>query len=160
MDIGQIILKYLPAVILSVLSACVTFLITKAVEFRGLQKIPRPQQEALRGTWEGEVHQREGIINNPDYKITFKFEPFWRFIKGKAIYELNDRKGYISFVGGFYDQHYLMINYRNKDRKVIQYGFAMFKFSSHANELIGKFLGYGHISEQLVSGNVVLKKKD
>ena len=138
---------------------CLGYIASKMVEFRGLRKIPKARQEALKGTWKGKVDQTDGVAGYPhNYEVTFEIKTFWKFIYGHAKYELNGTKTTLDFVGGFYNEHYLMMKYRNKHRKIIQYGLGMFKFGARANDLDGRFLGYGHLSEDLVSGYLTLKK--
>lgn len=138
--------------LIAVVIALAGYMASKAIEYRGLYNIPKPRRDELKGRWEGIVTQHVPKDTPSEYKVIIHFSTFWKFVRGNAFYEINNQKTLLKLFGGFYDNHILRLNYRNKRLGVIHYGLVLLDFSNDTDQLKGSFLGYGLVSEQLVTG--------
>ncbi|TAN42586.1 MAG: hypothetical protein EPN22_12530 [Nitrospirae bacterium] len=146
--------------LITLVIAIAGYIASKAIEYRGLYNIPKPRRDALKGRWEGTAAQHAGPEGPPsEYRVVIQFSIFWKFVRGVAFYELDNQKTHLKLFGGFYDNHILRLNYRNERAAVIQYGLVLLDFSSDTNQLNGSFLGYGHVHEQIVTGEISLERK-
>lgn len=59
-----------------------------------------------------------------------------------------------------YDGHILKVDYVNKNNNAIHFGTLYGKLSSDGRSIAGRFLGYGLVSEDFVTGLIELNKTD
>ena len=62
----------------------------------------------------------------------------------------------LKFVGGFLYERFIKFDYSNPDESIIQFGNTILDLSADGKTLIGKFVGFGSITNQIVSGEVKL----
>jgi hypothetical protein len=80
-----------------------------------------------------------------------------RKISGTGTLRGKERKDML-FEGGYKNDRFLELHYRNEDEGVIQFGTLIFELSDEGSILIGKFLGFGPKYRKLVAGSVEMKK--
>ena len=64
----------------------------------------------------------------------------------------------LDLVGEFRDANFLKIEYRSRDKGVNQFGSMILALNAEGIGLSGRFVGYGAISESVISGIVTLAK--
>jgi hypothetical protein len=115
------------------------------------------RRKAIIGKWVGSITQTiENIPTSFNLEITFTADK--KIVKGDAsfISPLTSRTIKLKFVGGFLFERFIKFDYKNPDESVIQFGNAILDLSADGKTLIGKFVGFGSITNQIVSGEVTL----
>ena len=131
---------------------------SKTKVYRGISDI----RKGIKGKWHGTIHQ---FVNDgttavfDDFPIEFNFEVNQKKIIGES--DLNFRGVNIELVaeGYFPAERHLLLTYRNKSDIQMQFGSIVMELNAEGNELEGKYVGYGNISERIIQGIISLKKK-
>jgi len=66
----------------------------------------------------------------------------------------------LAFDGKFFHSDFLVWHYRSGDDASLQFGMMLLRPNVEATELAGRFVGFGAISEHIVSGFVVLRRAE
>ena len=123
--------------------------------------ISKSRRKALESAkWIGEGVDL-GKVNKEIFEYSFNgiFKTSKRKIKGTADIIRSDKTTYqIEYYGGMISDSFIRLNYHNKDKSVLRYGVMFLKLSSTGDEINGKFLGYGTLQENIVEGEVHLKR--
>ena len=137
----------------------VTLLIKKQLDQQDLPRVSAERRSAIAGTWTGTVHQ-DSEENRPEasFRITMQLTIKGKLIIGRGDFDNENRHISVTCRGGFLEASYIKIDYRDKNPEVVRYGTAVGNLSAEANRLTGKFLGYGTITEGLVTGHFELHK--
>lgn len=114
------------------------------------------REEVIDNIWQGYSTQ---LYNNKidTVSLMMDLDIDGKKIKGTIKIEhelLKEDEKYCEAEGGFYDYDILILNYRNKNQNIIQFGTYYLKLSSDANQLKGKFIGYGQKSEKIITGDI------
>lgn len=120
------------------------------------------RRKAIEGKWAGTYSQNNKISDTHvegEFAVDLK-------IRGKRVIGIIDVKTpslsvedrILIVEGGFRDERFLSLSYKNKQGEIMQFGYMMFELSPNGKNLKGKFLGFGPESEQVISGDTILKK--
>lgn len=153
----------------ALVSAVATVFVRHRLENRRLQPVAS-RRAAIAGRWTGEIADPKypdgGIVST----AVVTFNPGSRRVTGSArvISSLaahhrgGPRESTIQseLTGGFRHGDFLMLEYRSKDASVLQFGAMILLLNGEGNRLDGMWIGYGRISEAIVSGTMTLVKGD
>jgi hypothetical protein len=128
------------------------------------QTISKARNRLLKGRWEGVSRPIDACAGIPtEFSITFDFKPgWWRTVRAESRFTSFDiSRGVIinDYKGGFYQQRYLTLSYRKRDRGVTGFGAAILELSADGRTLEGRMLGYGSHIQSLFFSKVTLYKK-
>jgi len=128
---------------------------------RSLYRVKATRAVALAGVWEG-----KGIDSNPSFEHKFDFDVRISLdyknprISGKGELRLEDRSTLdLDFEGSFHNENFVQLAYRNPAAGRVQLGVVLFRLSDIGTELEGIYAGYSPLRKQLVTGNIVLRKR-
>ncbi|MGB4847027.1 MAG: hypothetical protein WBP41_03865 [Saprospiraceae bacterium] len=115
------------------------------------------RKKALKGNWFGKFKQHN-LINGSelsgDMKLTLNSKR--KLITGDIdlFQQYFNKHDFLIVKGGMRNERYLILQYRNLNDNIIQFGFMFLEFSSNCKRLSGKIVGYGPESEKIVSADV------
>ena len=115
------------------------------------------RKKAIIGTWVGAITQTiDNIPTSLNLEIVFTANK--KIVKGDAsiISPTTGKSIKLKFVGGFLFERFIKFEYKNPDESIIQFGNAILDLSADGKTLIGEFVGFGSITNQIVSGEVKL----
>lgn len=125
---------------------------------------PSGRRAALLGRWAGRISQTTGS-RGVDLPLEIEFRAFWKFLKGTATLDYGRISAHkrsesadLDFRGSFLSEEFVLFNYSNRNAGVRQFGAFVGRLSPTGLELNGLFCGYGPLSQELVGGQVTLKK--
>lgn len=81
-----------------------------------------------------------------------------RKVKGTGIVYHNGYIHHMILCGIFRNDRFLKIDYDNKLSQLRQFGCFLFDLDQKDERLVGRFVGYGHVSKSIVQGTCSLKK--
>lgn len=152
--------------IIAILGVAGTFIvpfIVLLIERRGDDKIyvniTKSRKANIEGKWSGRFIGAPGDKINANETI---FEVNLRVGKKRVNGELNiigehfKGQNKITVGGGFRNDRFLILNYNSYN--LLQFGTIVLELKPTNDKLIGKLVGFGHISETTVSGGVFLEK--
>jgi hypothetical protein len=118
------------------------------------------RKRGLIGTWVGKVDQEmpEGILSS-DAKMEITVTP--KGIEGVAVLNtpLVDYPLVLNFsCGVLYDQ-FIRLEYVGADPATIQFGTWVARLSANGRKIEGRYVGYGSITDRIVTGYAVLNKQ-
>jgi hypothetical protein len=125
---------------------------------------PFRRARAVNGKWKGVVKQYPGVLfpGGMEYPINADFTIENDNIGGHFMIDLplTDETRRIEFEvrGGFHHGTFVQFNYSARDIGAIQFGSVVTRLSADGRRMCGKFVGYGAVSEEIVSGSVELAK--
>ncbi|MEM7429956.1 MAG: toll/interleukin-1 receptor domain-containing protein, partial [Pseudomonadota bacterium] len=116
----------------------------------------------LTGKWTGEAHQLRGPYPEPiDFQIEIDLRATDHGIKGDLYIQMHfeGRDLVVPFdvSGGFVSGRFAWVNYVAKDLKEMQFGTILAGLTPN-RELVGEYIGYGALTDSVVSGFSRLKK--
>jgi hypothetical protein len=128
------------------------------------QTISKARNKMLKGRWEGFSRPVDAPAGFPtEIPITFEFTPgWWRTVRAESQFSSPDTsRGPVinDYRGGFYQQKYLTLSYRKRDRGVTGFGAVILELSADGRTLEGRILGYGSHTQSLFFANLTLQKK-
>lgn len=146
--------RVLAAIVISAISGVLGFLSRHWIE--ALLRGKRGDYiSEISGTWEGTARQRRGVIG--ESKATFTLKSWANIVYGVIAYDGTERK--LNVVGGFIQDRYLSLHYRNRHNAILQHGSILLELSGDNTTLTGDFQGVGPISGKIVIGSIELKKQ-
>jgi hypothetical protein len=118
------------------------------------------EQRALTGDWRAEVHQEKG----PGGKL---FEQVIRFhlsaspdgIRGSFVDRHDAREDRFTVTGTLILSRFVMLDCQPEDSALVQFSRMVFERSPDFTALRGQFVGFGAITNDLISGSIVLTKR-
>lgn len=151
--VGPITLVYL------LLAAAITFKAlgprnpTNVVTHVSDNRISSERQNALNAVWSGELKQPPRPITG--VKLTLKVTG--KDIQGEmqCTYAVNDVQNF-DVSGSFLDGHFLKLDYANKDKGAVHFGTCLFDLKADGRTLIGKCVGYGIRTQEIVTADLEL----
>jgi hypothetical protein len=125
----------------------------------------------------GMLRQWEGFIDQPDYQggpitskcaITLTANGKRVIGDGTITVELTSshRGGpravqmALRFTGAFFHADFIVVEYRPSDGASLQFGTMLLHPNAEATELTGRFVGFGSISESIISGAISLRRPE
>lgn len=155
------ITKAIIAGIATITSAIITVLLKEYLGRRkeNYRKQSDERRKKISGRWNGKYQQVfEG--NEVTIQINIELKVLSRgAINGIGNVSYGRYSFQVNIKGGFYLDDFLKLEYENSDKGIIQFGSFVLKLSSNAKEIKGHFVGYGHITEAIISGPVSLSKE-
>jgi hypothetical protein len=120
------------------------------------------RQSALEGEWRGVANQPHSPFGpaRMEVKLTLKF--VGRVLRGTfhIVVQPPARQVQLDFYAAcdMFFERFIQLNYRSKDTAMLQFGAIVLEMDDTGNTLKGSYVGYGAISQQLVSGDMELEK--
>ena len=121
-----------------------------------MPKITTARQKALTGTWSGKCIQDQST-KRESQELTFKLELNAGRRRISGILYVEDTNDFqFSIEGAFYHNKYLRLNYtaHGATEDAIDFGSIFLVLGDFPNKMNGKLVGYGSISEAIISGTV------
>lgn len=138
-------------------------------EDRPSLKVHDWRRTKLVGRWEGAFHEPDYPGGALSFEAEMDFESVKGPLLGRARLRTRLRGGHrggprsvdMSFdlIGAFRHSNFLKLEYQSRDAGVVQFGTMILTLNAEGSQLSGKFVGYGSVSEAIVSGVGVLTKK-
>ena len=118
------------------------------------------RKKALIGTWVGKVDQEmpDGVLSS-DAKMEINATP--NGIEGIAVLNtsLVDYALELKFTCGVLYDQFVRLEYVGADPSTIQFGTWVARLSANARKIEGRYVGYGSITDRIVTGYAVLNKQ-
>jgi len=148
------------AVALTITGSFFGFYLNRALEKRYLPKITSARQKAISGVWEG-TYKQEDSEKRDEQNISFKLtlNAGSRTVTGlMSVVDTTNFEFHVE--GSFYHNKYLRLNYTASGitEDAIDFGSIFLILGDYPNKMAGKLVGYGSISETLISGIIELNK--
>ena len=121
------------------------------------------RRKALRGRWRGTLKQLDSEVTGVEaHTLEMSFLPRWRTVTGTAFFIATmhgtDITVDLSVRGGFLHGRFLKIDYSHSDEAHMQFGSAVLGLSDDGKALSGRYVGYGSLTKQIVTGLITLSK--
>jgi hypothetical protein len=146
--------------VFGIVSPITAYVVTRIYDRRVLGKIVG-RRKALIGKWKGNIVQ-DSDRELGEMGIDMVFTSSGKVIEGDCefIFPEGNRVRVIKlkFIGGFYHERFVKFDYTNPEDGVIQFGCAIMILASEGKRLEGRYVGYGSITNRIVSGTVVMHK--
>lgn len=124
------------------------------------KKLPPSRRGAISGHWNGKVYQAEGPYGPPiEFDIEFHLDTDGTKVEGEGFFEWEGRPIKLLISGGYIDDYYVKLEYKDADYTVLRYGTIFFQISPDAKKLDGKFLGYAAERGGLIYGDTRVSNK-
>ena len=149
--------------VLAIVAPIVTLLLKQYLDNRVKLPIAAGRRQALSGRWEGSLHQDRGPDGKPiDFPGSIDISAGRKTVSGTLTIRL-DLDGQIeqakfNLSGGFLHGVFLLLNYLPRDEATIQFGSIVLELDAAGNLLEGRFVGYGKITQAVISGTVRFEK--
>lgn len=147
MDLSALGPRILAAVIIGGISAATSFASRHWIEALLRSKFST-YVSVVRGAWKGTFDQRWGVVSKVTIKLMLKSK--LNIVYGYITYETTKLK----FVGGFIQDRYPSLHYKNVVESKLQHGTIVLLLSGNNHRLTGDFVGIGPISEKIVVGTI------
>ena len=157
-DTIKAIIAGVATIISAILTVVVKNYLDKKKESERYKNVGTAIQEAVSGKWKGDIKQTlnsNAIFVQVD--STFKVSENG-MIKGEIILPYENRIVKLLFTGGFYSLRFIKLEYENSNKAILQFGSIVLKLSDDSTRLKGHFVGYGHISGDIIAGNINFTK--
>ncbi len=133
-------------------------IIPKIIEDHRDPKIPAGRQDFLKGTWKGTIVQSRTDDAITTMQMELNLEIKRRKIVGTGVLFYDEQLHHITLCGIFRNDRFLKMDYDNKLSHLRQFGCFLFDLDKVEGQLTGRFVGYGHISRNIVYGTCSFKK--
>lgn len=117
----------------------------------------------------------EGVIDQPDYqggpissKAVITLTSDGKRVIGDGIIDVDLTSTHrggprtvqmaLRFAGSFFHADFIVMEYRPSDGTSLQFGTMLLHLNAEATELSGRFVGFGSISESIISGAISLRR--
>ena len=135
----------------------VTYLGTKWVDKIDYINVAGTVSE-LNGTWRGKIIQKvKGSVEELPIEFVFKTEG--KTITGDSTLNYRSALIHLEVKGHSPVDRHMLLNYKNKDSIKMQFGAIAARVDASGLNFSGKFVGYGHINDSLVEGDIHLEKQ-
>jgi len=121
-------------------------------------EIPAGRQDFLKGTWKGTIVQSRADDAIMTMQMELNLEIKRRKIVGTGVLFYDEQLHHITLCGIFRNDRFLKMDYDNKLLHLRQFGCFLFDLDKVEGQLTGRFVGYGHISRNIVYGTCSFKK--
>jgi hypothetical protein len=115
------------------------------------------------GFWKGTIRQNfPGMQEQLSGDFAMTLRAARKRVSGTATFDITimGKAHHLAFhlSGGFLYETYLQLQYRDDTPGVIHFGSIIAELSADGSQFVGRFVGYGHLSGQIVYGDVSLTK--
>jgi len=142
----------------TIVAPIITLVVKGTLERLRHVAIPLSRQRSLRGTWTGTVSY-DSPSELTRHSVRTEFSATKRIVRGRATYRSDGGDASLCFKGSFISDRFMQGEYTNEAEQVINFGTILFELSADARSLKGKFVGYGRVTEDIVTGNINLEKE-
>jgi hypothetical protein len=143
----------------AIVASLVTVVATKAHDYRFLQPMLADRRKALVGNWHGEAVQAE-LTATVELRLGASGKNVTGVAELQFVFGGTDRHLILDLTGGFLHDQFLKLDYTKKDDDgAIQFGTLVVELGADARTMVGRYVGYGSISDRIVSGEMSLKKR-
>jgi hypothetical protein len=118
-------------------------------------KLDSTRREKIEGNWSGKFLGHD-ILNKEERRLDLNLKVKRREITGEAFIKVSEVLHTLNLKGGFRNDRFLILGYDNS--QVVQFGTMVLELKSTNDKLIGKLVGFGHLSETTISGEVLFQK--
>lgn len=140
-------------------SPLITFVFVRKYDQRELREIKKSESSAITGVWQGRLEQTL-------YDKSISMDVHFIFSSGKKVVDgviklknpVDNSPIELSFTGGFYHGRFIKLDYTNSDTRIRQFGAMVMSLNDNADELTGKYTGYGSLSNKIINGEIILKR--
>jgi hypothetical protein len=143
--------------ICTIAAAIITPLVQTYFETRIFFPISNDRRKILQGIWKGTVNQNLSDGTFKTFTVDLDLNIKGKKIQGTGIINAEELF-YVSLDGSFRNDRFLKMDYQNKNLKILQFGSFVFHLSDDSRELVGKFVGYGHLSKAIIYGSCQFNK--
>jgi hypothetical protein len=143
------------------IGAATTFFLDTFFKNKNFRKPKFYNKQALVGKWAGNVEQKHNEMLISYYvELDFKIS-LWGSVIGIVNIPKNEYfdSFNVSVKGGFFTDRILKLEYENEETPALQFGGMVLQLSGTGKSLEGCLVGYGSISEKIITGKVVFHKK-
>jgi hypothetical protein len=150
--------------IAAVVGALVTVILTKWLESGSRLWMGGDRRRSVNGRWRGTLQQIGSQLSDVQaHTLDMSLDPQWRTIKGTAFFIASiggkDITVDLRIRGGFLYERFLKIDYFHSDSAHMQFGTAVLVLSDDGRTLSGRYVGYGSLTKQIVTGLIELAKQ-
>jgi len=156
----------LTGTIIGAASAIIGSLLTVVVKHWLEQKqsifkdLPPRRRDAISGHWDGRVYQAEGPSGPPiEFDVEIRLNTDGMKVEGEGYFEWEGRATKVLITGGYIDDYYLKLEYKDADYRILRYGTFLLQISPDVRRIVGRFLGYAAEKEGLIYGKIELLRK-
>jgi hypothetical protein len=149
--------------VVAIVSPILTLIVKDRLERRQsiFKAQPLARRKAISGSWAGTVYQTEGPAGPPiKFDIELDLSTDGIKVGGKGFFEWDGRPTELQISGGYVDDSYLKLEYKDADYTILRYGTIFFQISPDARNLVGRFLGYAAERGGLIYGEVKMAKME
>ncbi len=112
--------------------------------------------------WKGKIYPESELDAIYDTELKFTYSNVRKFIRGKLIFQAKHKDEYyevhLNLTGGFYTESLLKLDYKASNEARIQFGSIVLNLNANADEMTGRYIGYGGWSDDIAAGAVYVKK--
>lgn len=141
----------------AIVSPITALLVTHLVETSDWTLLDKDRRAVL-GSWEGSIIQE---IDGKTMKIKTRMHltSKGRKVNGDCLLfpSESDEVIALDFIGGFRYKDFIKFDYKNKDKQIMQFGSAILSLNPKGKLLIGSFVGFGSMTERIITGTVEFK---
>lgn len=120
---------------------------------------PKAKRRSLEGSWRGETQQDNGPGGTPiTVDLVIELKTSWRKISGTGRVQGGGDELNLELHGGYRELDHIYLEYSSAIKSKINFGCVLLKLNGNGDELIGKIIGYGNMSQALIKGDMRLKK--
>jgi hypothetical protein len=124
------------------------------------KNLPPRRRDAISVHWDGKVYQAEGPEGPPiEFDIELHLNTDGTEVTGEGFFEWEGKSTTLLISGGYIDDYYLKLEYKDADYLILRYGTIFFQISPNARKIVGRFLGYAAEREGLIYGKIEMSKK-
>ena len=123
------------------------------------------RQLAMHGSWKGTARQEvgpDGLAFDADMHVTFSVsrDQISGRLEYRFMHPVEHRPVVLEFtlIGRFLYERFARFEYENVLKRYIQFGSIIFELDPAAEEIYGRFLGYGVETRNMVYGTMTLSK--
>jgi hypothetical protein len=104
------------------------------------KNLPPRRRDAISGHWNGKVYQAEGPDGPPiEFDIELHLNTDGTEVTGEGFFEWEGKPTTLLISGGYIDDYYLKLEYKDADYQILRYGTFFFKSLLTRERLWGDF---------------------
>jgi len=154
----NIILATLPG---AIIGTVIGIILQKLIDRIQYPIIKDKRKRALNGKWKGCIFQRENKKRKEQsIQLILDIKAQRRLVKCKmSVVDENDEFEF-EVSGGFFHDRYLRLEYETcgKSDACIDFGSIFLELDDRPDKMVGKIIGYGSLSRDMIDGDIEIKK--